>query len=888
MSWRDSRDEDLDRELRSHLEAEALERQEQGLSPVDARNAARRALGNSGLIKENVRDAWGWTALEQVLRDARFGLRAMRKNPGFTAVAVLSLAIGIGAATSVFSILNAVLLRPLPVSEPARLVVLRSNLRGDRFVFFNPSFEKLRGSQKSLTGMFAVSDNRFTRAVIGNEPPSFVRASKVSGSYFSTFGLKPAMGRLLVETDDHPSAPCAAVLSHSFWVERFQASPEALGRAIAVGEKSCSIAGVAPASYRGHVVGYEPQVWFPIAQLTSPRLLASESMAFFSGVMGRLRPGLAPGQAESELTALYQRIMSTVPPEAHRPGEQPPKATDFSVSVLPGAQGLDDPRRRFERPLGIVLAVAGVVLLIAVVNVANLLIARGAARDAELSTRAALGAGRPRLITQLAIEGGLLALGGGVLGCLLAYFAAPALAALPSMPSGLDVSPDLRVLGAALSATILAALLAGIIPALRLSRASLQSRFAGAGRATPGGARQRLTRTLVAAQLALSLLLVTSTALLLRSILHVMSVDPGFNARHAILMDISDTSPSAGFGEFDSPSALASRAALYRSLDARLNAIPGVQSAGLSWLGLFGGNHVGLNVYDVELPRDGKFTLCDYVTPGYFDAVGMSLLRGRLFTDADREGALRVAIVNEAFVRERVPGDAEAIGRNLVMTYDNDRRPFTIAGIVRDAKYNDLREPKTDPMIWVPIAQFPAKISSISLRVTPGNEAAAVQQVRAALAATSGSLMTRQTVTLRERVDGATARERLLLTLASGFGGIALVLAAVGLYGALAAAVARRTREIGVRLALGAQRGSVLRLVLRESLALVAAGLLVGVPLSLAAGALLRGFLFGVTPYDIPTLIASAGVLAAAALIAASVPARRASRVDPIVALKYE
>jgi predicted permease len=531
------------------------------------------------------------------------------------------------------------------------------------------------------------------------------------------------------------------------------------------------------------------------------------------------------------------------------------------------------------------------VLLIAAVNVANLLLARGAARSAELATRAALGAGRARLIHLLAMEGAALAMAGGILGSALAFLATPALSKavlFPYRPVALDTTPDARVLGVAVAATLLAALLVGVLPALRLSGAGLQMGMAGAGRATGARSGQRLTGALVAGQLALSLVLVTSAGLLLRTMLRVMKVDPGFNTSHVVLMDIRDTEPAAGFGEADTLERKARRAGEYHALDQRLNAISGVNAAGLSWLGLFGGSYVGLNMYDVERPEDRRFTLTDYVSPRYFDAIGMQLLRGRAFSEADREGSLLVAVVNEAFARERIGGGRDAVGRRFIMTYGDDRRPWTIVGIVRDAKYNDLREHKADPMMWVPLAQAPFKITSVSLRVQPGADAAVVREARAALKTISPDLMVRKVTTLRAQVDQATTRERLLLNLATGFGGIALLLAAVGLYGTLAYAVARRTREIGVRLALGAPRAAVVRLVLGESLILVVGGVGAGVPMSLAAGYLLRTFLFGVTAYDMPTLIGASAVLTAVSLLAAFAPARRASRVDPMAALKYE
>jgi predicted permease len=829
--------------------------------------------------------------LEQIAQDVRYALRGMRKSPGFTMVATLSLGLGIGATTAVFSVLNAVMLRPLPVAEPERLVTLQPQLRGKRYPLFNPLFEDLRRSQQSLTGMFAVSDEPYLKVTFDGAASVYVRGSLVSGSYFQVLGLSPALGRLLTSDDDEPTAAnCAAIISHTFWTDHFHRDPAAVGREVRVREKDCTIVGVAPTGFHSHQPGYMPDLWAPLRPLTDPKLLASHSMAFFSGLMGRLGPVSTVAQAETELTGLYRRIEAGEPSSSAGPGQPPPKPTEFRMMVAPGAQGLDAVRRQFGQPLALVLAVVAVVLLIAVVNVSNLLLARGAARTAELATRAALGAGRGRLIRQLAIEGVVLAACGGFLGVALAFLGSPALAklvSLPYVPVALDTALDHRVLGVAVAATMFAALLAGVLPALRLSGASLQMGMAGAGRTTGTRSGQRLARTLVAAQLALSLLLVTAAGLLLRTMLRIMAVDPGFNASHVVLLDIRDTEPAARFGEVDTPEQKARRAARYQALDRRLNALPGVRAAGVSWLGLFGGNYVGLNLYDVSQPEDRHFTLVDYISPRYFEAIGMQILRGRGFAEADREGSPRVAVVNESFVRERIHG-GEALGRRFVMTYANDTRPFTIVGTVRDSKYNDLRERKAEPMMWVPLAQAPFKITSISLRVQPGTDTAVVRQAEIALAATSPHLMVRKVTTLGAQVDQATARERLLLTLASSFGGLALILAAVGLYGTLAYAVARRTREIGVRLALGAQRAAVLRLVLGEALVLVAGGMLVGVPLSLAAGYFLRTFLFGVTAYDTPALIGACAVLVVVAVLAAFVPARRASRVDPMSALKYE
>jgi predicted permease len=381
---------------------------------------------------------------------------------------------------------------------------------------------------------------------------------------------------------------------------------------------------------------------------------------------------------------------------------------------------------------------------------------------------------------------------------------------------------------------------------------------------------------------------VSSTALLLRSLMRVLSVDPGFRPHQVLAIDMRDTEPAARYGETDSAAAMERRAGMYRELDRRLNEIAGVRSASLSWLGLFGGNYVGVNTYDTKRPEDSRFTLTDYVSPRYFETIGMGLLRGRLIEDSDREGRERVALVNEAFVRERVPPGEEAIGRQLVMTYGTDKRPFTIVGVLRDAKYNSLREKKTEPMMWVPLSQAPVKITSVYLRVEAGTETEVLAQARELMRSVSPHLMVRRTRMLQEQVDTRTIRERLLLKVTAGFAGLALVLSAIGLYGSLAYAVTRRTREIGVRLALGASRAGVTGMMLREATVMVIGGLAIGLPLSVGASRLFESLLFGIEANDVWSWLGSALILMMVGVVAAMAPARRASHVDPVVALKYE
>ena len=669
---------------------------------------------------------------------------------------------------------------------------------------------------------------------------------------------------------------CAAVISHQFWVTRFQQNSDVLHRTLRVRDILCAIVGVAPQGFISHQGGYAPDVWLPLRPLTDRKLLESRGMAFFGGVMGRLAPGVTITQAETELTALYQQILAA---------DAETRPADFRIHVVSGAQGFDHVRRQFSTSLTILLAAVGVILLIASANVATLLLGRGAARLPELATRAALGAGRRRLMRQLVTEGSLLAALGAVLGLALAWIATPALASL--IWTGDAVLADPRVIVVAIGATALAALVCGVVPALRVSDTTLRASMAHGGRTTTAHG-QRLTRSLVAAQLALSLVLVTAAGLLLRTVLHLTGIDPGFLPEHVVMLDVRDETPGSSFGRVDTAEQKATRATLYRIVDERLNALPDVRAASVSWLGLFSRQDLWLPLIDPDRPESRPEGRVDYVSPRYFETMGMQILRGRRFTDRDREGTERVAVVNEALARAR-SGKGEILGRRLAIAYTGEQdRPFTIVGVARGSKYNNLRELRTQPMMWMPIAQAPFRMSSVALRVEPHAEAAVARQAETVLKQTDDHLMVREITTLSAQLNRNTARERLLLGLSSGFGSLAVLLAGVGLYGTLAYAVRRRTREIGIRLAFGAHRRAVLSMILGDALKLVALGIGVGIPIAVAGGYSLRAFLFGVAPVDPAALAAACAVLAFAALLAAYIPARCAAAVDPLVALRSE
>ncbi len=893
---RGRKDAELDEDIQIHLDLLTRDYIDRGFAPADARAAARRAFGGLDQMKETYRDQRGLPPIETFVQDVRYAARMLRRNPGFATIAILSLALGIGASTAAFSVFNAVMLRPLRVSEPDRLVLLKPLRRAQRFIFFNPIYEELRARQTTLSGLFAANDTSYLKVTFDDETaPVYLRASMVSGNYFAVLGVSPAAGRLLTDADDRvPGASaddrCAAVISYRFWIQRFRQSPDAIGRGVRVKDHACAIVGIAPATFVSHLAGFAPDIWVPLRPVTDRTLLASRSMAFFSGVMGRLAPGVEIVKAEAELTTLYQQAQAAQPKPPANAGQPPTTPEDFSIRLESGAQGLDTVKREFGRSLAIILAVVAVILLIATVNVANLLLARGAARLPELATRAALGAGRWRLVRQLATEGMMLAASGGILGFALAWLAIPTLASQISLDYAtlrIDARPDARVLGLAILITAIAALVAGVLPALRLSGATLRSGMATDGRTTIASG-QRLRRALVVVQLTLSLLLVSATSLLLRTMAHLASIDPGFVQDHVVMLNVRDEASPPLFGSVDAAAVKAWRAARYRALDERLNAIPGVRAASLSWLGLFSTNDLWLGLIDPDRTDNRPEARIDYVSPRYFETMGMQIRRGRGFADSDRDGATRVAVINETLARARYAA-ADPIGRRIALDYQGERdRPFTVVGVVHDSKYNDLRDTRPNPMLWVPIAQAPFPISSISLNTERGAETLVARRVEELLRVTDPDVMLRSTTTLAAQVAGKTSRERLLLRLSSAFALLALLLAGVGVYGTLAYMVRRRTREIGIRLAFGAGRRLVLRMILGDALRLAAIALIAGVPLSLAAGYAVRGFLFGVTPMDPAALAGACVVLTTSAVAAAYLPARRAASVDPVVALRWE
>jgi predicted permease len=836
-------------------------------------------LGNVLHIKEVTRDVWGWNWLEHLAQDLRYGWRMLRKNPGFAITATLSIGLGVGATTGVFSVYDAVALKPMAIPDPGRVVILRPELHGQKWILVNPIFEAIRDRQRTMVGLFAGQERpnlkvRFDREAM----PIYLRGSVVSGAYFRVLGVRPAAGRFFDERDDQipgtaGDTGCAVVISHSLWEQRFQRSPEAIGARLEVANLTCTIAGVAPEGFRGHQPGYQADAWVPMRQIVSRRDLDNHFGAFFSGVAGRLNPGVTVDQAQSELTLLFQQAVAAQPPP---PAGVPHESTGpeaFRIRLLTGGHGFDGVQREYERPLRLLLMLTATVLFVAAANVAGLILARGAARGGELATRAAIGASSARIVRQLVAEGMLIGIFGGAVGVGIAYFASRAMASyitLPWMPLALDISLDGRLLLAGLCASGGSVLLASVVPALRLSHVDPHRAMAGAGRSV-GVAGGRFGRGLVVAQLGLSLTLAAATGLMLRTMLNLSSVDLGFRPDQVVMMQlVRERAVEQG---------------AYLKMEAELARMPGVVDASLSWLGLFGTSDQRVQTYDPAVPDQKVLTRIDYVSPRYFETAGIALRQGRTFRSSDRAGGVNVAVVNESFAVARYGGGG-AVGRRVGVVGGGIDEAFEIIGVVGDSKYNSPREVQSKPMIWLSLAQTTQPANSVMVRVRPGTESAVGSQVQAVLRTVDPSLLVRGSTTLREAVRRSTLRERIGLALASALAGIALLLAAIGVYGSLSLAVTSRTREIGLRMALGADSLSVMRTVVSGALGLLFRGLAIGIPLALASGMVLRPLLFGIRSYDSYAIGGACVVLAVTATIATLIPARRAARIEPVRALQ--
>lgn len=898
---REKRERDLALQLEVHIEMLTADNIRAGVPPEEARRQARLVLGSVESIKEECRERWAPPLLASLWRDLFYGARVLNKNRIFAATAILTLALGIGANTAIFSLLNAVMLRNLPVRQPQQLVLFGKGLatgstgflpNEPTTLFSYPFYRQFRHDNSVYSDVLAISSILFRThgRIAGRAAFEKVDVELVSGNYFQALGVSPVRGRVLSDADDEtPGANPVAVASWSWWQEQLGANPNAIGKTVTMGSTTYTIVGVAAPGFFGLTVGQSPDLWVPLAmeKEISPGWNGLDKKLFQSlHMFARLKPGVTLQQARADTNFHFHQIM-----RAFAGNEHSQQAIDglrrARIDLTPGATGRSEIRNQFSSPLKLLMVVVGLVLLIACANVANLLLGRATVRQREIAVRLSLGGARRRLVGQLLAESGLLALAGGALGAALGWGASRLLLALVSTGSEtapLRVSLDVRVLAFTLCVTALTVVVFGVLPALRTTAAEPIGVLRG-GRGTVGlPARNRLSSSLVVGQVAMSIALLAGAGLFLRTLSNLMSIDTGFD-RHNVLYTGVDF-PAAGY----QPDARTE--ALMERLEDRLNSMPDIRAASFAFFVFNGGGWTT----SIKLP--GKAQAPDdpdvdhnIVGPRYLDAMKMPVIAGRGLNSHDNPASRKVAVVNETMVRTYF-GGVSPIGRTFSIDDDEERDAdfddIEVVGVVKDAKYEKLAE-KPMPAAFYPHAQHPRFriIGSLVARYS-GDSTAAQAELRRALREVGPNLPLGEVTTLERVVGDSVVNKRLAAQLCTFFAVLAAFLACIGIYGVMSWSVARRTNEFGIRMALGAGRGFVLRTVLGEAARLVTLGVVIGLALALASSRIVASLLFGVSAYDPLVLGVAIVAMISIALLAGYLPARRATRIDPMTALRYE
>jgi predicted permease len=938
-------EQEMDEELRGFLDAAVKEKMRSGMSQEEARRAARVEMGSMDAVKEDIRSA-GWEGtLETLWHDLRYGVRQLKRNPGFTTVAVVTLALGIGANTAIFSLIDAVMLRAVPVYDPAQLVVLRWSAhkrpqrnstsgfgdcdRGDEK---NPSdcslpypfFELIR-SQKNVFSAATAFAGPAHLVLSGNGLARMASGEIVSGDYFSTLGVGAALGRTLGPADDTPSAAPAAVLSYAYWQTAFGGSPSALGRTILLNNVPFTVVGVAEPGFTRLSPGKTQDLFLTLSML--PRLNIpwgnDRDMRGYSDwwlvVVARLKSGVAIGQAQAAATLLFRNAM------LHGAKALSKESDDPRIQLLPAQQGLTGQRGYFTKPLYILMCAVGFVLLIACANVAGLLLARSTSRQKEMAVRLALGAGRPRIVRQLLIESTTLSVAGGALGVLFAFWGVRAMTTFilgyTDSPFPFAVEPEWRALAFTLSISLLTGILFGLAPALRSTRLNLAPALKENTTTLPGGGTRvsggwHLDKALVVVQVGLSMIVLVGAGLMVRTLQNLRSINPGFDTRNVVLFGINPTLQKYQDGQIQT---------LYHNLREQLAALPGVISVSYSSDALLSGS---LWTSDLHVEgQEGKTTQeVDMLAtgPDFLKTLRIPLLEGRALSPADFDVAAQAAalrqspqqtaapdgvaaaakspapvsppipvMVNAAFVRHYfanqnplgkmlTQGDSDSTSGNSLGGKSNIKR-WEIVGVVGDTKYPSLRR-EVQPGVYVP---FTGGGAYFEVR-TASNPSALIPSVRELAQRLDSNVPLFGMHTQTESVEGLLTQERVIARLSTFFGLLAMLLACVGLYGLLSYEVARRTREIGIRMSLGAERRDVTRLIIGRGMRLTALGVALGALGGFALTRVLTSLLYDVKPADAPTYLFVALLLAGVALLASYIPAWRAAKVDPMVALRYE
>jgi predicted permease len=899
------RNAEIEADVRSFFESAVEHKIQQGMNVDDAERAARAEIRSTEMVRHKVWAA-GWEShAESLWKDVRYGFRQILRSPGLSIVAILSLALGIGANTAIFTVIDDLLLKQLPVHDPHMLVsfgdgsdsgIVASSSPGAYDIFPYEFYKRIASSRDQLEGICAFASFPTmvsVRTASGSSGPATQAISHlVSGTFFSVLGSQPLMGRVFNPDDTATEGRnSVAVISHRYWRENLSADPGVIGRSITINGTSFIVIGVMPATFYGVDLNEQsPDMWLPITMQPEvsmqPSLLKPDGL-FWIHVMARRKPEVSVAQAQAWATVEFQRfLMQREGPQISALRRQQINGT--FIPLLPGGTGLSHMRSAYQTPLTVLMIMVGVVLLIACANLANLLLAKAASRERELCARLALGSSRGRIARQILIEALVLALIGGALGLGIAFWATRVLIHFidkGASRTALSATPDLRVLLFTFATCIVTAALFGIAPAMRGSRTSVAGAL-NANARTSGGTAARsnrlLPKALIVAQVTLSLVLLTVAGLLLRTLQNLRAQDIGLSRTNVLLVN---TNPKfAGY----QPERLN---ALYDRILSRVNALPGVRSAGLS-----GGPPLSRGNWGSPIDIDGRptppnediNTLLNRVSTGYFETLGIPLLRGRTIQAADSADAAKSAVVNKTFADRYFP-NGDVIGHSFTIADPAAPGVWHIVGIVRDSKHTSPAE-KPEPFAFLAVTELKGDDQyAYWLQVrSVGDPAKITAEVRAALAEIDPNLPVLKTQTVDEQVDDLIDQQRFVSKLAGFFALLALALAGIGLYGVMTYNVVRRTSELGVRMALGAPKAELLWMVLRESLTLLALGICLGIPISLATSRAIKAGLFGVGPADPLTLIAAVVVISAVLLAGSYIPARRATKIDPMVALRYE
>ena len=899
------RNAEIEAEVRSFFEAAVDHKMQSGKSREEAERSARIEIRSSEMVRHKVWSA-GWESqMESVGNDIRWALRQIARSPGLSIVAILSLALGIGANTAIFTVINDLVLKQLPVRDPQMLVsfgdgngagIVALSSPGPYGIFPYDFYRRIAGNRDELDGICAfgsfLTQVSVRSGAASAGPATQAMSHLVSGTFFSVLGAQPLLGRVLTPEDTATEGSNAvAVISHRFWQENLSADPAVLGRSIKINGTSFTVVGVMPASFYGVDLNQDsPDFWLPITMqpqvMMQPSLLKPDGLSWIH-MMGRRKAGVPVAQAQSWATAEFQRFL-TDQEGTNISALRKSQISGTYIPLLPGGSGLSYIRKEYETPLMVLMIMVGVVLLIACANLANLLLAKAASREREFSTRLALGSSRGRIARQILIEALVLALIGGALGLGLAFWATRMLIRFivqGAEHTALSATPDLRVLLFTLGICILTAVLFGSAAALRGARTAVSGAL-NANTRTVGGTASRASRwlpkALIVTQVTLALVLITVAGLLLRTLQNLRAQDLGVNRSSVLLVN---TNPKfAGY----TPERLDT---LYDRILQRVSALPGVRSASLS-----GSAPMSRGTWGSPIDLDGRptpptediDTLLNRVSAGYFETMGIPLLRGRTIQSIDTADGVKSAVVNKTFADRYFP-HGDAIGHSFTMADPGAPGVWHIVGIVRDFKHSSPAE-KPAPFAFLAVTQLTGDDQyAYWLQVkSDGNAGGITSEVRAALADVDPNLPILKTLTIDEQIDGLIDLQRFVSRLAGFFALLALTLACIGLYGVMTYNVVRRTSELGVRMALGAPRPALLWMVLKECLVLLGIGLAIGVPLSFAASRAIKAGLYGVDPADPLTLIAAVLTISAFFMAGSYIPARRATKIDPMIALRYE